>query len=553
MKKTLSLILTLAILFTSTVSFAFSDVETSHWANEYIEKLTGEGIISGYEDGTYRPDGLVTKAELAKLVAVTFNADSGDEIFSDISSHWAEEYIKKCADLFYAPGDKFSPDTSATRAEVAYVLANVLSLEKTEELNFPDAQTVIDDMKDKVSAAVSAGLMNGYEDGTIRGNGFVTRAEIAALIVRALDYKAPSSETLGNVLLNSFNQKAKEGLTVLEIAEALIQNPSILFMGGAMPVEEGYLSGFDNYEVKGFKSGAAFLPMIGSIPFIGYVFELENEADVPLFTEGLKANANLRWNICVMADEMVSGSYGNKVFFVMCPSSLGEEPNEELPEEEPEEIPEELPEELPEEEPEEKPDVPSDKDHIYTLHPLKDLLLVKNATTTVDENGSEHRRLTYAIAGKEDVLYTSTIPMDNDLTVVGTKTSLASISAGDVFLTDTAFLGYLSTIVVVASFGNSVPSSAIPAAFSYGGDGRYEFLAGNVVSYENKTNTVILNVSDGTDTHEVIINKKTPVTSCLKKASSVMWDEESISVLDEGGFVFIRFEDEVATEVIISQ
>ncbi|MBQ7040303.1 MAG: hypothetical protein IJN39_07015, partial [Clostridia bacterium] len=103
---------------------------------------------------------------------------------------------------------------------------------------------------------------------------------------------------------------------------ALMENPAIKFMGGAMPVEEGLLSGFDNAEIKGFKSGAVFMPMIGSIAFIGYVFELNDAKDVSSFISNLKANANPRWNICVEAEETVTGSYGNKVFFVMCPTSL---------------------------------------------------------------------------------------------------------------------------------------------------------------------------------------------------------------------------------------
>ena len=132
-----------------------------------------------------------------------------------------------------------------------------------------------------------------------------------------------ASKTLGNTLLAEFKKKASS-MGTEELANALITNPAIQFMGGAMPVEEGLLSGFDNTEIKGFKSGAVFMPMIGSIPFIGYVFELENSADVPSFISTLKSSANLRWNICVTADEMVTGSVGNKVFFVMCPTSLEE-------------------------------------------------------------------------------------------------------------------------------------------------------------------------------------------------------------------------------------
>lgn len=130
-------------------------------------------------------------------------------------------------------------------------------------------------------------------------------------------------KTLGNTLLADFKKKAAS-MGTEELANALIENPAIQFMGGAMPVEEGLLSGFDNTEIKGFKSGAVFMPMIGSIPFIGYVFELENQADVPAFISTLKESANLRWNICVTADEMVTGSVGNKVFFVMCPTTLEE-------------------------------------------------------------------------------------------------------------------------------------------------------------------------------------------------------------------------------------
>ena len=91
-----------------------------------------------------------------------------------------------------------------------------------------------------------------------------------------------------------------------------------------MPVEEGLLSGFDNAEIKGFKKGAVFMPMIGSIAFVGYVFELESASETSAFISMLKKNANPRWNICVEADETVAGSYGNKVFFVMCPKSLEE-------------------------------------------------------------------------------------------------------------------------------------------------------------------------------------------------------------------------------------
>lgn len=126
--------------------------------------------------------------------------------------------------------------------------------------------------------------------------------------------------TLGNTLLSFFNEKAKDGLNAEELANEIVQMGNLPFMPMVMSVEEGYLAGFDE-EIKGFTSGVSFAPMIGSIPFVGYVFETE---DADALIEALKKNANLRWNVCVEAEEMVVGKNGNKVFFVMCPKSLEE-------------------------------------------------------------------------------------------------------------------------------------------------------------------------------------------------------------------------------------
>ncbi len=130
-------------------------------------------------------------------------------------------------------------------------------------------------------------------------------------------------KTVGNKLLAEFKSKANSG-SALSIAESLANGGSLPFMAGAMEVEPGFLSGFDNAEITGFKSGAVFQPMIGSIAFIGYVFELDDGVSASDFVANLKNSANLRWNICVEAEEMVTGVVGNKVFFVMCPKNFEE-------------------------------------------------------------------------------------------------------------------------------------------------------------------------------------------------------------------------------------
>lgn len=130
-------------------------------------------------------------------------------------------------------------------------------------------------------------------------------------------------ETVANTLMSDFKSIAKSK-NAESIANQLIANKIIPFMPAVMPVEEGWLNGFGDAEITGFKEGAMFGPMIGSIPFIGYVFELKDETDVNQFISTLKSNADLRWNICTEADEMVVCSVDKKVFFVMCPKYFEE-------------------------------------------------------------------------------------------------------------------------------------------------------------------------------------------------------------------------------------
>ena len=94
----------------------------------------------------------------------------------------------------------------------------------------------------------------------------------------------------------------------------------------ATPIEAGLLMGFDNAEITGFQEGVMFGPMMGTIPFVGYIFELEDGADVDAFVKTLKDNANLRWNICTEAEELTVDSEDNTVFFLMSPKKFEEQP-----------------------------------------------------------------------------------------------------------------------------------------------------------------------------------------------------------------------------------
>jgi len=108
---------------------AFPDVTEGHWAFDAIAFMKSKGFLSGYEDGTFKPDQQVTRAEVATVIALIANLEEvGDATFTDIEGHWAAEFIKRlyAAGLIsgYADGT-FRPDQSITRAEMI-IIVNLL-------------------------------------------------------------------------------------------------------------------------------------------------------------------------------------------------------------------------------------------------------------------------------------------------------------------------------------------------------------------------------------------------------------------------------------------
>lgn len=135
--------------------------------------------------------------------------------------------------------------------------------------------------------------------------------------------EASDGTSAAQTLLNVFYDELASNPTATaeELANKVIAHESIQFMPMVAPMEEGYLTGFDN-EIKGFEEAVSFAPGIGTIPFVGYIFTLADGVDVDAFKTTLKNEANLRWNICTEAEEMVCENVGNTVFFLMCPMSL---------------------------------------------------------------------------------------------------------------------------------------------------------------------------------------------------------------------------------------
>lgn len=111
-------------------SSGYSDVKTGDWFNNAVSTLSNAGIIAGYEDGSFRPNGYITRAEFATIAARFFDVTySGKDLFPDISGHWAKDYINQAANKGFVNGYEdgtFKPDRNITRAEAVTLVNRTL-------------------------------------------------------------------------------------------------------------------------------------------------------------------------------------------------------------------------------------------------------------------------------------------------------------------------------------------------------------------------------------------------------------------------------------------
>ena len=121
----------------------YTDVPADAWYNNAVSTLSNAGIIDGYEDGTFKPDGNITRAEFATIAVRFFEATyDGEDLFSDIAGHWAQDYINEAANAGIVdgyPDGTFRPQQYITRAEAMTMVNRTID-------RHPDADHLLDDM-----------------------------------------------------------------------------------------------------------------------------------------------------------------------------------------------------------------------------------------------------------------------------------------------------------------------------------------------------------------------------------------------------------------------
>ncbi|MEC0227826.1 S-layer homology domain-containing protein [Paenibacillus alba] len=172
-----------------------------HWASVYTDRLIGMKAIQGYEDYTFHPEQTVTRAQFASMLVKTLGLQGLESStkFADDSQipAWAKADIAAAVKAGILSGyevdgkSAFKAEQTITRAEMSMMIANALKAVPSKAVDglkpFQDASSIPAWAQSSVSAAVTAGILSGYEDNTFRANNLATRAEAAAMIYKLLD------------------------------------------------------------------------------------------------------------------------------------------------------------------------------------------------------------------------------------------------------------------------------------------------------------------------------------------------------------------------------
>ena len=220
MKKILAVVLSVAALASTTSALAatYSDVPENAWYTGYVNKISELKGFAGYEDNTFRPDNQITQEEFVKtVVALTVGEQpeaTGENTepkrsWKNCWDNWAQPYLNKAMEMGLITEDDTDfrynglPCTRGNMAKIAtrafeYLKEEDIADTSTYATKLKDYSDIPDKFKKYVLQAYGKGIISGYEDGTFRADGILTRAEASSVLVRLIDKKerVNSDETL---------------------------------------------------------------------------------------------------------------------------------------------------------------------------------------------------------------------------------------------------------------------------------------------------------------------------------------------------------------------
>lgn len=229
MKKKITatlLALTTLISSTSVVLADYPDVFSDAWYYSYVNDISELKGFSGYEDGTFRPDNIIMQEEFLKTVMCLIDGEQPAlenytptyESWDSYWDAWAQPYLTRALELgIVTESDKMFTYSGipCTRGNMAKIITRAVEYLKEEPVQdtsvaqgkIKEFASIEEEYKPYILQAYAKGILNGYEDGTFRYDGFLTRAEASAVIMRMIDPEERIKEE--EKLYDYFGRKVK--------------------------------------------------------------------------------------------------------------------------------------------------------------------------------------------------------------------------------------------------------------------------------------------------------------------------------------------------------
>lgn len=181
-------------------SGSFRDVTSAHWAFASVERAAEMGLVTGYSDGTFRPDAAVTRAQFVLMLWRMCGKPAAAKAasFADASADWYQDALSWAVEKGYVNGlsdTRFGPDAPITRQQAMAILFRLnggqsgteLTLTGSYEQTFADSTTIASWAKDATWWAVYHELVSGVGGSRIAPEANASRAQIAAILLRYAD------------------------------------------------------------------------------------------------------------------------------------------------------------------------------------------------------------------------------------------------------------------------------------------------------------------------------------------------------------------------------
>lgn len=196
MKRENKLALFLSLLFIICIfpsrSLAFNDIN-NHWSKPYVDDLSKDNILTGYGDGSFRPNEYMTRVEFYSLINNLAGFDKTYAVsFSDVkTSDWYYNEVAKGIKAGYIipTTGRLYPNRNISRQEVMEIVGRLYNLNPRPEIvdQFIDSNRVSSRAKGYVGALVDDRIVAGYPNDRIEPNRPMTRGEVAKILVTATD------------------------------------------------------------------------------------------------------------------------------------------------------------------------------------------------------------------------------------------------------------------------------------------------------------------------------------------------------------------------------